>query len=168
LVSVPGALPVRSRSWARVAVATNPTDFPADSDYDAVEDPVDRKKLEALFFDKGRAVYRCGQCGRLMVEWDRTAAVTFYEPVAKKEEADPGGRKEADDRLLAEKEAQAEAEYAALYESVDTTARYSETKEAFYTAISLARKMGREADARRLEERLQAIKEIFRHQFPGS
>ena len=41
-----------------------------DSDCDAVEDPVDRDKLEDLFFKKGFAVHRCLSCGRLLIEWD--------------------------------------------------------------------------------------------------
>lgn len=51
-----------------------------DSDYDAVEDPVDRNKLEDLFFRKGVTVYRCGACGRLAVEWDHTSGPAFYLP----------------------------------------------------------------------------------------
>jgi hypothetical protein len=135
-----------------------------DSEYDAVADPVGRDQLEALFMEAGRSVYRCSQCGRLAVEWD-PSRVTFYTPSAPPA---PPPATSKEEQLLKEKETQAEAEYTALYESTAYTARYSETKEAFHDAIALARKLGREADVKRLEERLQTIKEIFRRQFPGS
>jgi hypothetical protein len=51
-----------------------------DSDYDAIDDPVDRAKLEDLFFRSGIPVYRCGKCGRLAVEWDQASGVAFYSP----------------------------------------------------------------------------------------
>lgn len=51
-----------------------------DSDYDSLDDPVDRAGLEALFFSKGIPVYRCTACGRLAVEWDRGSAPVFYTP----------------------------------------------------------------------------------------
>lgn len=51
-----------------------------DSDYDAVEDPVDREKLEDLFFHAGVPVYRCGKCGRLAVEWSAESPPVFYTP----------------------------------------------------------------------------------------
>jgi hypothetical protein len=56
-----------------------------DSDYDAVEDPVDRDKLEGLFFKNGVTVYRCLNCGRLLVEWDEKSGLTVYLPEGKLE-----------------------------------------------------------------------------------
>jgi hypothetical protein len=54
-----------------------------DSDYDSVEDPVDRQKLEDLYFRKGRTVYPCGICGRLLIQWDDNDAPQFYKPEGK-------------------------------------------------------------------------------------
>jgi hypothetical protein len=51
-----------------------------DSDYDSVEDPVDREKLSDLFFRKGIPVYLCKGCGRLLVEWDGQGVPGFYLP----------------------------------------------------------------------------------------
>ena len=51
-----------------------------DSDYDAIEEPVDRSKMEDLFFKAGTPVFRCGRCGRLAVEWDPQKEVVFYTP----------------------------------------------------------------------------------------
>jgi hypothetical protein len=55
-----------------------------DSDYDAVDDPVDRDKLSDLFFKKGVPVYQCSTCGRLLVEWDPEGGPTFYLPEGKR------------------------------------------------------------------------------------
>jgi hypothetical protein len=57
-----------------------------DSDYDAIEDPVDREKLSDLFFNKGIPVYHCSRCGRLLVEWDEEGGPTFYLPEGKSAE----------------------------------------------------------------------------------
>jgi hypothetical protein len=54
-----------------------------DADYDAIEDPVDREKLSDLFLEKGITVYRCQQCGRLAVEWNKEGDPTFYLPEVK-------------------------------------------------------------------------------------
>jgi hypothetical protein len=54
-----------------------------DSDYDAVEDPVDRDKLEDLFFRKGLTVYCCPSCGRLLIGWDEKSGLTVYLPEGK-------------------------------------------------------------------------------------
>jgi hypothetical protein len=56
-----------------------------DSDYDAIEDPVDRGKLSDLFFKKGVTLYHCSRCGRLIVAWDEKAGPTFYLPEEKRE-----------------------------------------------------------------------------------
>jgi hypothetical protein len=42
---------------------------------------------------------------------------------------------------------------------------YSDAKEALYDAIGLARRLGQEAQATRLETRLAHIKAVFRSQF---
>jgi hypothetical protein len=59
----------------------------------------------------------------------------------------------------------AEAEYAEMYDARYPTGAYSRAKEAFYAAIALAKKMGRQDEADRLRKRLQHIKDVFRYQF---
>lgn len=142
----------------------------SDADYDALGDPIDRDKLESLFFEKGIAVYRCQACGRLVVQWDKQGKHLFYAPEGKTaEEAAAEGSaarsKQADLQRLKELEAAAEAEYDALYDVSYPTGAYSNTKEAFYDAIAFAEKIGRPDEAERLRKRLRQIKEIFRHQF---
>ena len=69
---------------------------------------------------------------------------------------------------LAALEAQAEEAYAAMYDAADfstATARYSDAKEALYTAIGLARGLGELDLALRLGGRLDHIKAVFRSQF---
>ena len=165
-----------------------------DSAYDAIEDPVDRDKLADLFFNKGATVYRCLNCGRLLVEWDNKSAPTFYLPEGKMEISNPGTsfndlscqtrknddlevRKleareheysesnQPDDPQLKELEAIAEAEYDEMYDSRNPTGCYSRAKEAFYGAIKLASQLGHQADVIRLEKRLQHVKAVFRSQF---
>ncbi len=163
-----------------------------DSDYDAIEDPVDRDKLEGLYFKKGVTVYRCLSCGRLLVEWDDDkGGPTFYLPEQKytepprteaalqkcqKERPGPEDAKAAegpetrqseqpDDPRLKELEALAEAAYEEMYDSRYPTGCYSRAKEAFYDAIALADRLGRREDVKRLEKRLQHVKDVFRHQF---
>jgi len=154
-----------------------------DADYDAVEDPVDRDKLSDLFFKKGVTVYRCHSCGRLLVEWDDKGAPTFYLPEGKVAEIpepeaaalqgvqnDDEGPKESesnqpDDPRLKELEALAEAAYDEMYDSLYPTGCYSRAKEAFYDAIALAARLGRQKDVERLERRLQHVKHVFRNQF---
>ncbi len=73
-----------------------------------------------------------------------------------------------DEERLAFLEARAETAYDRMYDamsSTDATARYSDTKEALYDAIGLARRIGQEATAIRLEARLAHIKAVFRSQF---
>jgi hypothetical protein len=65
-------------------------------------------------------------------------------------------------------ERQAEDAYARMYDassSSDATARYSDAKEALYSAIGIARQLADEEATRRLEARLAAIKAVFRSQF---
>jgi hypothetical protein len=162
-----------------------------DSDYDAVEDPVDRDKLEGLFFKKGITAYRCLSCGRLLVEWDKKGGLTVYLPEGKQEipkaeavacqtdrSRDEGSPKEEaaeelecqerdqpDDPRLNELEAMAEAAYNEMYDSPSPAGCYSTAKETFYSAIERAERLGRQKDVRRLEKRLQHIKDVFRQQF---
>jgi hypothetical protein len=73
-----------------------------------------------------------------------------------------------DEQHLAWLEALAEKTYDQMYDctrSHDATALYSDTKEALYDAIGLARRLGQEATATRLEARLANIKAVFRSQF---
>jgi hypothetical protein len=73
-----------------------------------------------------------------------------------------------DEQRLAWLEAQAEDAYDKMYDathSSDATARYSDAKEAMRDATSLARRLGQDAVATRLEARLAHIKAVFRSQF---
>jgi hypothetical protein len=73
-----------------------------------------------------------------------------------------------DEQRLAWFEAQAEEAYDKMYDatlSTDTAARYSDAKEAMRDAIALARRLGQDAVATRLEARLAHIKAVFRSQF---
>jgi hypothetical protein len=164
-----------------------------DSDYDALEDPVDQDKVSDLFFKKGVTVYRCHACGRLLVEWDEgKGGPVFYLPEQKyveilKPEAaalqkdlnDDAGSKDAetaeepqlsesdqaDYRRLKELEALAEEAYSEMYDTRYPTGCYSQAKEAFRDAIAVAERLGLEVDAKRLQKRLQHVKDVFRHQF---
>ena len=69
-----------------------------------------------------------------------------------------------DEQKLARFEAQAEAAYDAT-NNTEAAARYSDAKEALYDAISLARRLGQDAQMTRLEARLDHIKAVFRSQF---
>ena len=62
-------------------------------------------------------------------------------------------------------ERQAEAHYDAMYETRYPAGDYADAKDAFAEAIALARQMGDDATAIRLEARLQHIKAVFRSQF---
>lgn len=81
--------------------------------------------------------------------------------------ADDGERQE----LLAQLErvkALGEKAYDDMYEehsSSGATACYSDAKECFYDAISLANKLGLKDEAEALAKRLEHIKAVFRSQF---
>ena len=65
-------------------------------------------------------------------------------------------------------ERQGEEAYGRMYDATspsDATARYSDAKEAFYSAIGIARQLEDATSAERLEARLAAIKAVFRSQF---
>jgi hypothetical protein len=65
-------------------------------------------------------------------------------------------------------ERQGEEAYDRMYDahsSSDATARYSDAKEAFYSAIGIARHLGDQQSVARLETRLAKIKAVFRSQF---
>jgi hypothetical protein len=141
-----------------------------DSEYDSLDDPVDRDKLETLFFTKGIPVYRCKECGRLVVEWDNESAPLFYLPEEKNAdnstiEAITTQSNQDDDQRLKELEDIAEAEYDEMYNSMNPTVSYSRAKEAFNDAIAFANIVGRQVDVARLEKRLQHVKDVFRNQF---
>jgi hypothetical protein len=73
-----------------------------------------------------------------------------------------------DEERLAWFEAQAEAAYDKMYDArhgSNAAALYSDAKEALYEAIGLARRLGQDAVASRLEARLAHIKAVFRSQF---
>ena len=73
-----------------------------------------------------------------------------------------------DEQRLAWFEAQAEAAYDKMYDAEhagDAAARYSDAKESLRDAIGLARRLGQDAVATRLEARLAHIKAVFRSQF---
>jgi hypothetical protein len=157
-----------------------------DADYDAIEDPVDREKLEDIFFKKGVTVYRCHSCGRLVIEWDDKGVPMFYLPEAKLENASsaekcrlPGeGQKwkpvqevplpadaPSEERHLRELEMIADAAYKAMYDSTAPAACYSDAKAALAEAIGLADKMGRQADVERLSQKDEHLKAVYRSQF---
>ena len=63
---------------------------------------------------------------------------------------------------------QAEEAYGMMYEATSSslaTARYSDAKEALYSAIGIARKLGDQKQAELLDKRLSEIKAVFRSQF---
>ncbi|HEY7669398.1 MAG TPA: hypothetical protein VH852_02060 [Hyphomicrobium sp.] len=65
-------------------------------------------------------------------------------------------------------EQQAEEAYSRMYDAVSAsgaTAPYSDAKEALYSAIGIARRLGDEECVKRLEARLAHIKAVFRSQF---
>jgi len=73
-----------------------------------------------------------------------------------------------DSEQIAFFERQAEEAYSRMYDatsSSDATARYSDAKEALYSAIALANGLGQAKTAARLEARLAEIKAVFRSQF---
>ena len=80
---------------------------------------------------------------------------------------DPEERQQKLDRLQACK-AMGEKAYDAMYEArsfSDASARYSDAKEAFYDAISLANELGLAEESKALSQRLEHIKSVFRSQF---
>ena len=65
-------------------------------------------------------------------------------------------------------EQQAEEAYSRMYDAYsasDATARYSDAKEALYSAIGVARGLADTEAVARLEARLAHIKAVFRSQF---
>jgi len=69
-----------------------------------------------------------------------------------------------DEQRLAHLEALAENAYDEMYETRSPAGSYSDAKEYLYDAINLARQIGREDEAARLEKRLEHIKSVFRSQ----
>ncbi len=70
----------------------------------------------------------------------------------------------SDEERLRQLEALAEKYYDEMYETRSPSGAYSDAKECLYDAINLARQIGREEDAVRLEKRLEHIKSVFRSQ----
>jgi hypothetical protein len=155
-----------------------------DSDYDALEDPIDREKLENLFFKKGRTAYKCLHCGRLLIEWEDGGMPLFYKPEEplvcepderdgerlkfKEESEETHARMKSEgppDPRLEALEAAAESAYEEMYDSSNPVRCYSCAKDAFLEAIIYAEQSGRSKDVARLEKRLQHVKNVFRHQF---
>lgn len=65
-------------------------------------------------------------------------------------------------------ERQGEEAYCRMYDAtspLDVTARYSDAKEGFHSAIGIAQEIGDEGAAQRLGARLAEIKAVFRSQF---
>ncbi len=65
-------------------------------------------------------------------------------------------------------ELMAEEAYQRMYDATspsDAAARYSDAKEALYSAIGRARALGDNERVERLQARLDAIKSVFRSQF---
>ena len=58
-----------------------------------------------------------------------------------------------------------EEAYDRMYETRSPSGDYSEAKENFHAAISLANELGLKEEAERLEKRLLHIKNVFRSQF---
>ena len=50
-----------------------------DEDFDRLTEPCDTTQIDHLFA-RGRPVYRCTQCGRLYVQWERGGKLTMYLP----------------------------------------------------------------------------------------
>lgn len=66
---------------------------------------------------------------------------------------------------LSQLERWGEEAYDRMYDTRSPSGEYSEAKENFRMAIQLARELGQEDEAQRLEARLQHIKDVFRSQF---
>jgi hypothetical protein len=79
-----------------------------------------------------------------------------------------GGDREEILRRIEECRARGEAAYDRLYEAIGesaATAEYSDAKEAFYDAISLARGAGLAELERELDGRVEHIRRVFHRQF---
>ena len=73
-----------------------------------------------------------------------------------------------DSQRIAFFEQQAEEAYSRIYDATSSTeaaARYSDAKEALYSAIEVAQQLRQEETVKRLETRLAAIKAVFWSQF---
>lgn len=76
----------------------------------------------------------------------------------------PAGPMSDEDRLRW-LESQGEKFYGLMYDSRRPSQEFREARDAFEDAVALAKRMGRDADAARLDERLEHIKSVFRGQF---
>ena len=72
---------------------------------------------------------------------------------------------DADRTEVARYEALAEAAYGEMYETRSPVGSYSELKECFAMAIAAAERAGLHDEARRLSERLEHCKNVYRSQF---
>jgi len=77
--------------------------------------------------------------------------------------ADEAARQE-----VARYETLAEAAYDEMYETRSPAGSYSELKECFALAIAAAERAGLNNDAKRLSERLEHCKAVYRSQFSSS
>jgi acyl-CoA reductase-like NAD-dependent aldehyde dehydrogenase len=77
-------------------------------------------------------------------------------------EADP---RAGDREHLKQLERYAEEAYTRMYDSRSPSGDYSEAKDSFHAAISLAQELGLKDEVARLEKRLQHVKSVFRSQF---
>jgi hypothetical protein len=66
---------------------------------------------------------------------------------------------------LAQLERWGEEAYTRMYDARSPSGDYSEAKENFHGAIALAKELGLQDEATRLEQRLERIKSVFRSQF---
>jgi hypothetical protein len=76
--------------------------------------------------------------------------------------------KQEDEERLRFLEAYAERAYSDMYDAGNpsgATACYSEAKESLYTAIGIARALGKDDAVERLSARLAHVKAVFRSQF---
>lgn len=76
----------------------------------------------------------------------------------------PSSEPPSERQQLAQFERWGEEAYARMYDARSPSGDYSEAKENFHSAISLANKLGLRDEAARLEQRLEHIKSVFRSQ----
>jgi hypothetical protein len=67
---------------ARIGMGSFPNDdvfkVISETQYDSIEDPVDRASLEKLFVS-GFTLCRCKNCGTVIIIWEKGKMPTFYK-----------------------------------------------------------------------------------------